>query len=101
MPTDLFAECARDQWSSNYPTIDKQVVNLERVGPPVIAGCVEPPDLAGQVSLKTTNAGEQTKQREQESHIESHQEMSGRHEQCSDGDGASASEKAVGNQTPG
>ncbi len=58
-------------------------------------------DLAGEVALETTDAGEQTSQREKKRHIERHQKMPGRHEQRADRDGAGASEETVGDQSAG
>src|SRR5438445_6413931 len=96
MPAVNFAECTSDQRRCDYSSIDKYVVDLESVRTPVVAGCVERAHLAGEVSLETTDAGEQTEQCEEEGHVERHEKMSGRHEQRTDGDRARASEHAVG-----
>src|SRR5207249_1900093 len=98
MPAVDFAECAGDQRRGDHSAIDRQIVNLESIGTPVVAGCVQRADLAGEVSLEATNAGEQTSQRGEKCHIERHQKMPGRHEQCADGDCACATEETVGNQ---
>src|SRR5437016_3675199 len=92
MPAVNFAECASDQRRCDYSSIDKYVVDLESVRAPVVARCVERADLAGEVSFGATNAGEKTSQRGEEGHVERHQKMSGRHEQCTDGDCACASQ---------
>src|SRR5436190_10518946 len=99
MPAVNLAECASDQRRCDYSSIDKYVVDLESVRASVVARCVQRADLAGEISLETTNAGEQTEQREEERHVERHQKMSGRHEQRTDCDCACASQHTVGNQS--
>src|SRR5436190_13683393 len=99
MPAVNFAECASDQRRCDYSSIDKYVVDLESVRAPVVARCVQRADLAGEVSFEATNAGEKTSQRGEEGHVERHQKMSGRHEQCTDGDCACASQHTVGDQS--
>src|SRR5438552_6112701 len=99
MPAVHFAERAGDERRGDYAAVDKQIVNLESVRAPVVARRVQPADLAGEVSLETTNAGEQTEQRQEEAEVERHQKMSGRHEQRADYDCACASENTVGDQS--
>src|SRR5207249_4986851 len=77
---------------------DEDVINLRRVRAAVIAGWIKRADLAGEVSLKTTDAGEQTSEREKKTEVERHQKMSGRHEKRADGDGPGSSEDAIGDQ---
>jgi hypothetical protein len=99
MPAVTFADCASDQRRCDYASIDKYVVDLKRVRAPIVARCIQRADLAGEVSLETTNAGEQTEQREEERHVERHQKMPGRHEQRPDCDCACASKHTVGDQS--
>ncbi len=99
MPAINFAECASNQRRGDHSGIDKYVVNLKSVSAPVVTRCIQRTDLAGEVSLETTNAGEQTSQRGEERHVERHQKMSGRHEQCADRDCAGAAERTVGDQS--
>src|SRR5438309_8147191 len=73
MPAENFAECASDQRRCDYASIDKYVVDLKRVRASIVTRCVQSADLAGEVSLETTNAGEQTEQREEERYVERHQ----------------------------
>src|SRR2546423_11898121 len=101
MPAVNFAECAGDERSGDDTAVDKQIVNLESIGTPIVAGSVERANLAGEVALETTDAGEQTSQREEKCHVESHQKMSGRHEQRADRDRPGASEQTIGDQAAG
>src|ERR1700732_2569851 len=66
MPAINFAECASNQRRGDHSGIDKYVVNLKSVSAPVVTRCIQRTDLAGEVSLETTNAGEQTSQRGEE-----------------------------------
>src|SRR5207248_2102612 len=56
MPTHLFAESPGDERRGNDSAVDEEVVNLERIRAPIIAGWIQGAHLAGKVSLKTTNA---------------------------------------------
>src|SRR5207248_4463863 len=55
MPTHLFAESPGDERRGNDSAVDEEVVNLERIRAPIIAGWIQGAHLAGKVSLKTTN----------------------------------------------
>src|ERR1700704_3516292 len=99
MPAIDFPERTGDQRRGDYAAIDKQIVNLKSVRAPVVARCIKRADLAGEVSLETTNAGQQTRQRDKECKVERHQKMPGCHEQRTDCDCACASEHTVGDQS--
>src|SRR6266516_7140330 len=99
MPAVNFPERSGDEWRGDDAAVDKQIINLKRVGTPVVARCVQRADLTGEVSLETTNAGKQTEQRQEERYVEGHQKMSGRHEQGADCDCACAPEHTVGDQS--
>ena len=79
MPAVNFAERSGDQRGDDDTAVDEQVVNLKSVGAPVVGRGVKRADLAGEVAFETTDAGEETRQREQKCHIERHQKMAGRH----------------------
>src|SRR6266700_2271812 len=65
MPAVNFPERSGDEWRGDDAAVDKQIINLKRVGTPVVARCVQRADLTGEVSLETTNAGKQTEQRQE------------------------------------
>src|SRR6266542_2091408 len=92
MPAINFTERAGDQRRGNYSTIDEYVIDLKSVRAPVVARCIESADLAGEVSLKTTDACEQAGQRGKECNIEGHEKMSSGHEQRTERDCACAPE---------
>ena len=79
-----------------WQTIWVIFINLESISAPVVGSRVQSAHLAGEVAFETTDAEEQTSQRQQKSYVERHQKMSGGHEQCADDNGASAPEQAVG-----
>ena len=60
MPPHLFAERAGDERRGNDSAVDEQIVNLESIGAPIVAGWIQGAYLAGKVPLETTDAGEQT-----------------------------------------
>src|SRR5438874_2325407 len=95
MPSDFFAECARNQRSRNDSAIDEDVVNLKRVRAAVVARRIKPADLTGKIAFETTDPGEQTSQRDEERHVERHQKMAERHERRADCDGQSPSKPTV------
>jgi hypothetical protein len=99
MPAVNFAERASDERRGDYTSVDKYVINLERIRTPVVAGGVERADLAGEVSLETAYAREQASQRGEECHVERHQKMPSRHEQRADCDCACASKHTVRDQS--
>src|SRR5438477_566601 len=95
MPSHFFAERSGDQRGRDDSAIDEDVINLERVRAAVVAGGVEPADLAREVSLKTTDPSEQTSQRDEKRHIECHQEMAHCHERRADRNCKSAAPRIV------
>src|SRR5450432_1971815 len=97
MPAVDFAESAGDQRRGDNTAVDEQIVNLERIGAPVVVDGVKRADLAGEVSFETTNAEEKTSECDKEGEIKRHQKVPGRHEQRADSDGAGAPEQAIGN----
>src|ERR1700693_3400893 len=99
MPAVNFPERSGDERRCDDAAIDKQIINLKRIRAPVITCCIQRADLAGEGSLETTNAGEQTEEREEERYVEGHQKMPGCHEQRADRDCAGASEHTVGDQS--
>src|SRR5205823_5406135 len=60
MPAHLFAERTGDERRGDDSAVDEQIVNLESIGAPVVAGWVQGAYLAGKVALETTDAREQT-----------------------------------------
>ena len=54
-PTVHFAERAGDERRNNHAGINEDVINLKRVRAPIVARGVERADLAGEVSLETTD----------------------------------------------
>ena len=95
-----FAERAGNQGRNDDAGVDEDVINLERVGAPIIAGGVKRADLAGEVAFETADAGEQTYEREEKRHVEGHQKMAGRHQQRADGDGAGAAKNRSASNPP-
>ncbi len=57
VPPHLFAERAGDERRGNDSAVDEQIVNLESIGAPIVAGWIQGAYLAGKVSLETTDAG--------------------------------------------
>src|SRR5438552_17130638 len=98
MPSNFLAERSGNQRGRDDSAIDEDVINLERVRAAVVAGGVEPADLAREVSLKTTDPSEQTSQRDEKRHIECHQEMAHCHERRADRNCKSAAEPAISDQ---
>ena len=98
MPAVDLTERAGDQRRRDHGGIDEQKVDLERIGAPQIARRVERTDLAGDVALEAADPGQKAQQRDQERHVEGHQEMPGRHQQRADRDRASPAEPAVGDE---
>ena len=96
MPGDPLAQGAADQGRGDGRQADPDHVELEGVGPPEVARCVEVPDLGGDIALETADPRHQAGQGDQERPLERHQEVADHQEAGAQGDGAGAPEHPVG-----
>src|SRR5207249_9109760 len=95
MPSNFFAERPGNERGCDDAGVDEDVINLKRIRAAIVAGRVKRADLAGEISFETTDTGEKTSERDEESHVERHQKMAERHERGSDGDGKSATKPTI------
>src|SRR6266700_2092020 len=95
MPSNLFSERSGNERGCDNASIDEDVINLKRVCAAIVAGWVKRADLAGEIAFETTDPGEKTSERDEESHVERHQKMAERHERGSDRDGKSATKPTI------
>ncbi len=80
MPAIHFAERPGDERRDDHARIDEDVLNLERVGATIVASRVQRADLAGKISLETTDADEKARQRDEKGDVESNEKLAGSHE---------------------
>ena len=73
------ARVKRERNGKNVREADA-IEDVKRIRAPIIAGCVQGADLACEVSFETTNAGEQTGERERKGDVERHPEMTGEYQ---------------------
>ncbi len=101
VPSVGLAESPRDERRDDHRAVDEQQIDLEGIGAPQVIRRIQAADLAGDVAFEESDTDQQARERDQEGHIECHQEMTGGHQHRPDRDGARLPEPAIGKDASG
>ena len=95
-PADFLTKCPGNERRGDDSGVNEDVINLKGIGAAIVAGRIERADLTGEIAFETTDPNQKTHKSEQETCVQTNQELADGHKRRADYNGECSPKPAIG-----